>query len=68
MCKGDFLDEGDDFVEVWPKEWRLVKADRKRQTFQLWENLQNLDMKTLELMSKGFIQEMLESPDDDRLL
>ena len=29
-------------------------------TFELWEDFQNLDIKTLELMSKGFIEEILK--------
>ena len=32
--------------------------DKNYKTFQLWENLQNLDKKTLKLMSKGFLEKM----------
>lgn len=55
MCK-EYSDEDNDFVEIEPEEWRLMKSDKKYQTFQLWENLQNLDTETIELMSKGFIE------------
>lgn len=57
MCK-EYSDEDDDFVEIEPNEWKLMKSDKKYQTFQLWENLQNLDKETLDLMSKGFIQKI----------
>ena len=54
MCK-EYTEEDDDFVEIEPNEWKLIKTDKKYQTFQLWENLQNIDFSTLYLMSKGFI-------------
>lgn len=57
MCK-EYSDEDDDFVEIEPDEWKLIKSDKKYQTFQLWENLQNLDEETLDLMSKGFVQKI----------
>ena len=57
--------EEDDFVEIEASEWENIEKDDKYQTFQLWENLQNLYEQTLKLMSKGFLekitQESLES-------
>ena len=52
----EYTEEDDDFVEIEPDEWEMIKEDEKYQTFELWENLQNLDMTTLGLMSRGFIQ------------
>ena len=57
MCK-EYPDEDDDFVEIEPDKWKLVKSDRKYQTFQLWENLQNLYKETIDLMSRGFIEKI----------
>ncbi|MFA5942484.1 MAG: hypothetical protein WC798_02315 [Candidatus Paceibacterota bacterium] len=57
MCK-EYSDEDNNFVEIEPDEWRMIKEDDKYQTFQLWENLQNLDKETLDLMSRGFIQKI----------
>jgi len=54
----EYTEEDDDFVEIEPNEWKLMKEDDKYQTFQLWENLQNLDEQTLKLMAKGFIEKV----------
>lgn len=54
----EYSEEDDDFVEIEPDEWRMIKKDEKYQTFQLWENLQNLEEETLRLMSKGFIEKI----------
>ncbi|MCR4334715.1 MAG: hypothetical protein NUV47_03255 [Patescibacteria group bacterium] len=54
----EYTPEDNDFVEIEPNEWENIKEDDIYQTFQLWENLQNLDEKTLKLMSKGFLEEM----------
>ena len=37
-------------------EWENIEEDNAYQTFQLWENLQNLDTDTGQFMSMGFIQ------------
>lgn len=58
MCK-EYSPEDDDFVEISPNEWRDIQDDEIYQTFQLWENLQDLDEKTLILMSKWFIEIMV---------
>ena len=52
----EYSPEDDDFVEIEPNEWKLIMEDKNYQTFQLWENLQNLDEETLRLMTKGFIE------------
>lgn len=54
----EYTEEDDDFVEIEPDEWEMIESDEKYQTFELWENLQNLDEKTLRLMSKGFIDKI----------
>lgn len=60
MCK-EYSDEDDDFVEIEPYEWKLMKSDKKYQTFELWENLQNLYEETLDLMSRGFIEKITDT-------
>jgi hypothetical protein len=57
MCQ-EYTEEDDDFVEIEPDEWKMIKSDDKYQTFELWENLQNLDKETLRLMSKGFLEKI----------
>ena len=57
MCK-EYTEEDGDFVEIEPEEWEMINEDNKYQTFELWENLQNLDEKTLRLMSKGFLEKI----------
>ncbi len=54
MCQ-EYTPEDDDFVEIEPEEWKNIQEDDVYQTFELWENLQNLDQKTLILLTKGFI-------------
>ena len=54
----EYSPEDDDFVEVEPNEWKMIVEDKNYKTFQLWENLQNLNEKTLQLMSKGFIEKI----------
>lgn len=51
--------EDDDFVEVEPNEWEMIAEDDIYQTFQLWENVRNPDEQTLILMTKGFIEKMI---------
>ena len=59
MCR-EYTEEDDDFVEIEANEWEIIQEDEKYQTFELWENLQNLDEETLRLMSKGFIEEIIK--------
>ena len=54
----EYTEEDDDFVEIEPNEWKLMKEGENYKTFQLWENLQDLDELTLKLMSKGFIEKI----------
>ena len=54
----EYTPEDDDFVEIEPNEWENIEEDNIYQTFQLWENLQDLRKETLELMSKGFIEKI----------
>lgn len=56
----EYTPEDNDFVEIEPSEWEMIARDDIYQTFQLWENLQNLDEKTLKLMVKGFIEEITD--------
>lgn len=58
MCK-EYTPEDYDFVEVCPWEWESILDDEIYQTFELWENLQNIDEITLKLMSKWFIEKII---------
>lgn len=57
MCK-EYSPEDDDFVEIGYGEWEDIQNDKTYQTFQLWENLQNIKKDTTHLMAKGFIEEI----------
>lgn len=57
MCK-EYSEEDDDFVEIEPDEWEIIDGDENYKTFELWENLQNLDEQTLNLMAKGFMDKI----------
>ena len=54
----EYTEEDDDFVELEPSEWEMIAEDEKYQTFELWENLQNLDELTIKLMAKGFLEKI----------
>ena len=54
----EYTEEDDDFVEIEPDEWEMIESDENYKTFQIWENLQNIDERTLELMAKGFLEEI----------
>ena len=58
MCK-EYTEEDNDFVEIEPDEWKMIKSDEKYQTFELWENLQNLYPETIRLMTKGFLKKII---------
>lgn len=62
VCK-EHTEEDDDFVEIEPNEWKIIFEDDKYKTFELWENLQNLDEETMELMAKGFLEKITGSSD-----
>ncbi|MFA5748027.1 MAG: hypothetical protein WC872_02825 [Candidatus Absconditabacterales bacterium] len=66
MCK-EYTPEDDDFVEIEPNEWKLIKEDEIYQTFELRENLQNLYEETLKLMSKGFIEKITKESLNDEI-
>ena len=57
----EYTPEEDDFVEVEFSKWEIIKSDKNYQTFELWENLQNLYEETIELMAKGFIEKIMNS-------
>ena len=59
MCQ-EYTPEDDDFVEIEPNEWVNIEEDDIYQTFELWENLQNLYDNTTELLSKWFLDLILE--------
>ncbi len=57
MCR-EYTEEDDDFVEIEPDEWKMIASDDRYQTFELWENLQNLYKETIQLMAKGFLEKI----------
>lgn len=62
MCKGytNGADNDSHFVEIVPEDdYKNLLENSKYDTFELWENLQNLDSETIELMSKGFIEKIM---------
>jgi hypothetical protein len=52
----EYSEEDDDFVEIEPNEWETIEADSNYKTFQLWENLQTIDLVTTRLLVKGFVE------------
>lgn len=54
----EYSGEDDDYIEIEASEWKNIEKDDKYQTFQLWENLQNLYRQTLKLMLKGFLEKI----------
>jgi len=61
MCKGYASDTSDneEFFEIVPKDdYDNLIENPQYDTFELWENLQNLDLQTLQLLSKGFIEKI----------
>ncbi len=62
MCQGyaSYADDDEEFVEIVPKDdYENLLENSKYDTFELWENLQNLDLQTLQLLSKGFIEKII---------
>ncbi|MDQ1283692.1 MAG: hypothetical protein QG620_40 [Patescibacteria group bacterium] len=57
MCH-EYLDEGGEMMEIESGEWEMIASDDKYQTFEIWENLQDLYPETLELMVKGFLEKI----------
>ena len=51
VCK-EYTPEDDDFVEIEPEECENIEEDEIYQTFELWENLQDLMEETTELLAK----------------
>lgn len=66
MCQ-EYTPEDDDFVEIEPEEWEMIQSDDIYQTFELWENLQNLDTDTVSLMAKGFLGYMTQSSLEEKI-
>lgn len=60
MCQ-EYSPEDDDFVEIEPNEWENIEEDEIYQTFELWENLQNLKGDTTELLAKWFIEKIVDN-------
>lgn len=58
VCK-EYDSEDDDFVEITPEERQDIEDDEIYQTFQLWENLQDIKLDTSELLAKWFIERIM---------
>ena len=62
MCQGytSQTDKDNDFVEIVPiDDYENLCENTTYNTFELWENLQNFHLETLQLMSKGFIEKII---------
>lgn len=57
VCK-EYSPEDNDFVEIEPDERDDIESDNMYQTFELWENLQNIDFDTIKLLSKWYFDYM----------
>lgn len=57
-CK-EYSSEEDDFVEIEPNEWKLIKNDKTYQTFELRENLQHSYKQTTKLLAQWFIEKII---------
>lgn len=71
MCQGyaNEADDDNDFVEIAPSDdYENLLENTHYDTFELWENLQNLDLETLQLMSKGFIEKIIAHSIETELL
>lgn len=60
LVNKEYAEDDGDFIEVEPGKWKDIEMNELYQTFELWENLQNLDEKTTQLMARGFIEEIIE--------
>lgn len=71
MCQGyaSQTNEDNDFVEIIPSDdYENLLEDASYDTFELWENLQNLHLETLQLMSKGFIEKIIGNSIETEIL
>ena len=53
--------KNNDFREIEPHEWKMIEENQDYKTFQLWENLQNIDKPTIKLVAKGFIEKITQA-------
>lgn len=71
MCQGyaSQTNEDNDFVEIVPSDdYANLLEGTTYNTFELWENLQNLHLETLKLMSKGFIEKIIGNSIETEIL
>lgn len=71
MCQGyaSQINEDNDFVEIIPSDdYENLLEDTTYNTFELWGNLQNLHLETLQLMSKGFIEKIIGNSIETKIL
>lgn len=57
ICK-EYKDRDDDYLEIKPEDWKIIHDNKDFKTFEVWENLQNLQKETLQLMLKGFVEKI----------
>lgn len=56
-------------VEIVPSDdYENLLEDTRYDTFELWENLQNLYHETLQLMSKGFTEKIIGNSIETEIL
>lgn len=66
VCK-EYTPEDDDFVEITPEELENIKEDECYQTFELWENLQDLRENTTKFLAKWFIDKITSKTLEDEI-
>jgi hypothetical protein len=68
VCK-EYTPEDDDFVEIDTAiDYETIRDCDEYQTFQLWENLQKLDLQTIQLMTKGFLEKITLDSIENKLM
>ncbi len=71
VCKGYASDIfiKNDFVQMIPEDdYESLVENSHYDTFELWENLKNLYLQTIQLMSKGFIKKIISNPIETKIL
>lgn len=59
MCQERTPGDGN-LVGIDPEERKIIEKDNTYQIFELQENLQNIYLETMELLSQWFIDKILE--------
>ncbi|MEK7070268.1 MAG: hypothetical protein AAB966_00510 [Patescibacteria group bacterium] len=66
MCK-EYFPRGNAMVNIDPVDWKNIVEDDRYQTFELREYSQNLNIATVKLMAKGFIEKITDKSLDSHI-